>query len=167
MLDTTMMLTILIGVLIAGFVGYLFYLQRRNQREEKQADKGSVNLRLQAYERLALLSDRIALPNLISRLGTPDIAAREMAYLISKHIKDEFDYNITQQIYVSPEIWNAVKNLKEKNLLLVSQIAMAMPEQTNAAQLNRAILEYLVQQPSASLHEMVSEAISYEAKQLL
>jgi flagellar basal body-associated protein FliL len=169
MLDTTMMLTILIGLMIAGFVGYLFYLQRRNEREEKKAqhDQGNGALRLQAYERLALLCDRIALPNLISRLGAPDITARDMAFLLGKHIRDEFDYNITQQIYVSAEIWHAVKNLKEKNLLLINQVAMSVPAEANAAQLNRAILELLIQQPSSSLHEMVGEAISFEAKQFM
>lgn len=167
MIDTTMLLTVVIGIMIAGFAGYLFYLQRKNQREEQNDKKGSVELQLQAYERLTLLTDRIALPNLISRLGNPDISARDMQYLLSKHIKDEFDYNITQQIYVSPEIWNAIRNLKEKNLLLVHQVGNIMPEMAPASALNRAILEQLVQDPKSNLHEIVSEALSYEAKKLL
>ncbi|MFW2476259.1 MAG: hypothetical protein ACN4EP_05065 [Sediminibacterium sp.] len=167
MMDTTMLLTVVIGLMIAGFAGYLFYLQRKNQREEKQDKKGSVELQLQAYERLTLLTDRIALPNLISRLGTPDIPAKDMQFLLSKHIKDEFDYNITQQIYVVPEIWNAIKNLKEKNLLLIHQISATLPDNAPASLLNRAILEYLVNDPKSNLHEIVSEALSYEAKKLL
>ena len=83
MIDTTMLLTVVIGLMIAGFAGYLFYLQRKNQREENQDQKISVQLRLQAYERLALLTDRIALPNLISRLGNPDVSASEMQFLLS------------------------------------------------------------------------------------
>ena len=167
MIDTTMLLTVVIGLMIAGFAGYLFYLQRKNQREEQQVKKGSVELQLQAYERLTLLADRIALPNLISRLGNPEIPARDMQYLLGKHIKDEFDYNITQQIYVSPEIWNAIRNLKEKNLLLIHQIGHTLPETASAAALNRAILEYLMNDPKSNLHEIVSEALSYEAKKIL
>lgn len=167
MLDTTMVLTVLIGLMIAGFAGYLFYLQRKNQLEEKRDKKGSVELQLQAYERLTLLTDRIALPNMISRMGNPDVSAKDMQYLLSKGIKDEFDYNITQQIYVAPEIWNAIRNLKEKNLLLVHQIANTIPENAPASTLNRAILEYLMQDPKSNLHEIVSEALSYEAKKLL
>lgn len=166
MLDMTTLLTVVIGLMIAGFAGYLFYLQRKNQREEQHSKKTSVALQLQAYERLALLTDRIALPNLISRLGNPDVNASEMQFLLTKNIKDEFDYNISQQIYVSPEIWNAIRNLKENNLLIIHRVGTSVPSTASAATLNRAILEYLMQDPKANLHEVVSEALSYEAKKL-
>lgn len=162
----TTLLTVVIGLMIAGFAGYLFYLQRKNQRDEQQSKKASVSLQLQAYERLTLLTDRIALPNLISRLGNPEISANEMQYLLIKHIKDEFDYNISQQIYVSPEIWNAIRNLKENNLLIINRVGLSVPSMASAATLNRAILEYLMQDQKANLHEVVSEALSYEAKKL-
>lgn len=166
MLDMTTLLTVVIGLMIAGFAGYLFYLQRKNQRDEQQSKRASVSLQLQAYERLTLLTDRIALPNLISRLGNPDISASEMQYLLIKNIKDEFDYNISQQIYVSPEIWNAIRNLKENNLLIINRVGLSVPSIASAATLNRAILEYLMQDQKANLHEVVSEALSYEAKKL-
>jgi len=162
-----MLLTVVIALMIAGFAGYLFYLQRKNQREEKKDQKGSVQLRLQAYERLALLTDRIALPNLISRLGNPDVSASEMQFLLSKHIKDEFDYNISQQIYVSPEVWNAIRNLKENNLLIIHRVAGTVSSMAPATELSRAILNYLLNDPKSNLHEMVSEALSYEAKRLM
>jgi len=166
MLDMTTLLTVVIGLMIAGFAGYLFYLQRKNQRDEQQSKRASVSLQLQAYERLTLLTDRIALPNLISRLGNPEISASEMQFLLIKNIKDEFDYNISQQIYVSPEIWNAIRNLKENNLLIINRVGLSVPSMASAATLNRAILEYLMQDSKANLHEVVSEALSYEAKKL-
>ena len=166
MLDTTMLLTVVIALMIAGFAGYLFYLQRKNQRDEQQSKRASVSLQLQAYERLTLLTDRIALPNLISRLGNPEVSASEMQYLLTKNIKDEFDYNISQQIYVSPEIWNAIRNLKENNLLIIHRVGASVSSLDSAATLNRDILNYLMQDPKANLHEVVSEALSYEAKRL-
>ncbi len=162
----TTLLTVVIGLMIAGFAGYLFYLQRKNQRDEQQSKRASVSLQLQAYERLTLLTDRIALPNLISRLGNPEVSASEMQYLLTKNIKDEFDYNISQQIYVSPEIWNAIRNLKENNLLIIHRVGASVSNLDSAATLNRAILNYLMQDPKANLHEVVSEALSYEAKKL-
>lgn len=162
----TTLLTVVIGLMIAGFAGYLFYLQRKNQRDENESKRASVSLQLQAYERLTLLTDRIALPNLISRLGNPDISASEMQYLLIKNIKDEFDYNISQQIYVSPEIWNAIRNLKENNLLIINRVGLSVASMASAATLNRAILEYLMQDQKSNLHEVVSDALSYEAKKL-
>jgi hypothetical protein len=89
-----------------------------------------------------------------------------MQYLLIKNIKDEFDYNISQQIYVSPEIWNAIRNLKENNLLIINRVGLSVPSMASGATLNRAILEYLMQDQKANLHEVVSEALSYEAKKL-
>ena len=42
-------------------------------------------------------------------------------------IKQEFEYNSSQQIYVSPVAWQAVNNLKEQNMLIINQIAQTMP----------------------------------------
>lgn len=106
------------------------------------------------------------MPNLISRLGNPEVSASEMQYLLTKNIKDEFDYNISQQIYVSPEIWNAIRNLKENNLLIIHRVGASVSSLDSAATLNRAILNYLLQDPKANLYEVVSEALSYEAKKL-
>lgn len=162
-----MFLTVLIGVMIAGLLGYLFFLQRKSTTIEKTGKQGSNALSLQAYERLTLLVDRIALPNLISRMTHEGLSARDMQAILTKNIRDEFDYNITQQIYVSPESWNAVKNLKEKNMLLVNHIAAGLPTGASGLDLGKAILEYIMQDSKADVHELVSQALSYEAKKHL
>ena len=59
-------------------------------------------LQLQAYERLVILTERVALPNIVSRANQPGITAREMQLLMLESIKQEFEYNSSQQIYVSP-----------------------------------------------------------------
>ena len=124
-------------------------------------------MQLQAYERLTLLVDRIALPNLISRMNQSGISAREMQMLLIQTIKQEFDYNITQQIYVSAAAWNAVKSLKEQTMLIINQYASTLPQEATGADLNKLLLEYLMNDPKGNLHELVSEAISYEARKLL
>jgi len=167
MLDSTIFFTVLTGVMIAGLLSYLFYLQRKSKTEEKQSKNGSNTLQLQAYERLTLLVDRITISNLISRTSHEGLSARDMQLRLTKGIRDEFDYNITQQIYVTPETWNAVKNLKEKNLLIINQITSALPSDASGLDLNRALLEYIMSDGKANLVELVSAALSYEAKKLL
>src|SRR6202000_3551934 len=81
----------------------------------------SRQLQLQAYERLILLTDRIALPNLIQRVNTPGLSTREMQSLLTLSIRQEFEHNITQQLYVSPEAWDAVRNYKDQNVLIINQ----------------------------------------------
>jgi hypothetical protein len=156
------------AVIIVGAFAYFFFMRDKTPKEaEKPAAKGSNSLQLQAYERLILLVDRIAIANQISRASHDGLSAKEMQLVLTRNIRDEFDYNITQQIYINPETWNAVKNLKEKNLLIINQVASLMPPNASALDLNRSILEYMMNDDKANLHELVSQALSFEAKKLL
>jgi hypothetical protein len=169
--NTTLLLSSLIALILAGFLAYLFYQQRKSAKEETKAveanDNSTRTLRLQAYERLTLLVDRIALPNIISRVNQQGASAREMQLILTRSIKEEFDYNITQQIYVSADAWSSVKNLKEQNMLVVNQLASALPPHATGLDLNKLLLEYLMTDKKGQLHEIVSEVLSYEAKKLL
>ena len=165
--NTTTVLVIVIVILVAGLV-FLFINQKSAVKNDPETmDPGTRQLRLQAYERLTLLVDRIALPNLISRVNQGGVSAREMQMLLTRGLKEEFDYNISQQIYVSPDSWNAVKNLKEQNMLVVNQLASALPPHATGLDLNKLLLEYLMTDQKGQLHEIVSEVLSYEAKKLL
>jgi hypothetical protein len=90
-----------------------------------------------------------------------------MQALLTQQIRQEFEYNVTQQIYVSPESWEAVRNLKDQNLLIVNQISSFLPAEATGQDLNRSILEILMQSPKASLHNIVADVLSYEAKKLM
>lgn len=162
----TQYLVLLIVVLVGG-IGYYFYTRENPVALEKPTDNASVSLQLQAYERMILLVDRIAIPNLINRNNQELLNAKDMQRLLSRSIRDEFDYNITQQIYITPETWKAVRNLKEKNLLIIHQVASGLPENASGYELNRAILDFLIQDPASQLPELVCEALSFEAKKLL
>ncbi len=130
-------------------------------------DSTKQQMQLQAYERLVLLVDRIALPNVISRLNQGGLSAKELQHTMTRNIKEEFDYNITQQVYVSSEAWTAVKNLKEQNMLVINQFGNALPPNATGMDLNKYLLEYLMNDKKGSLHEVVSEVLSFEAKKLL
>lgn len=168
MINTSTIIAFLLGAVLAGVAAYIGRQKNKPAPAPAQPKtEGSPQLRLQAYERLTLLVDRIALPNLISRVNQAGLSARDMQLLLTRSIREEFDYNITQQIYVSPEAWNAVKNLKEQNLLVINQLANTLPPVATGLDLNKLLLEYLMTDKKGSLHEVVSEVLSYEAKALL
>lgn len=163
-----------IAVVLGGALAWLFWKQRRDAKKASQQNQtndtmnpAAYQLQLQAYERLILLTERIALNNLISRVNQPGLNAREMQAILTQSIKQEFEYNVTQQIYVTPEAWDAVRNLKDQNLLIVNQVASFLPAEATGQDLNRSILEMLMQTPKASLHTVVAEVLSYEAKKLM
>ena len=162
---------IILAVIFSLILGLVYYSYSERKKLPLQAAAGpgpapvALPLRLQAYERLVLLSERIALPNLISRLGQQDLTAREMQLLLTQTIRHEWEHNISQQIYVSKEAWEAVLNLKEQNMLIINQVASFLPGAATGTQLNKSLLDVLIENPKASLHTIVSEALSYEAKQ--
>jgi hypothetical protein len=124
-------------------------------------------LQLQAYERLVMLTERISLPNLVSRSAQPGITAREMQMILTGSIKQEFEYNASQQIYVSRVAWDAVNNLKEQNLLIINQLGATLPPDAAGSELNKRIVEYSMNQENGSLHTIVLQALNIEAKKIM
>lgn len=157
----------ILAVLLVAFVYYLFTNRSKDGETKEAATDSTRQMQLAAYERLILLVDRISLPNLISRLNQPGATAKEMQHLLVQSIKQEYDYNISQQIYVSADAWSALKNLKEQNILVINQYANTLPPQATGLDLNKFLLEYLMNDKKGALHEVVSEVLSYEAKKLL
>jgi hypothetical protein len=167
-----LIISILFAVLIAGSLAFIFWKQRKQVKKgikpsRPESSAGTTTLKLQAYERLILLADRIAIPNLISRSNQPGFSSREMQALLTQTLKQEFEHNITQQMYVSPEAWDAIRNLKEQNLLIINQIASFLPADASGQELNKSLLELVMQNPKISLHQVVADALSFEAKKVM
>ena len=140
---------------------------KKQVEEHKSNDPDTLRLRLQAYERITLLTERIALQNLLSRHTNAGLSCRQMQMTLIDSIKQEYEYNMSQQIYVSPEVWRAVNNLKEQNIYIINQLAATLPAQASGMDLNKRIIDYLISNSNASLHNIVLEAINYEAKKLM
>lgn len=175
-IDTNqLIIAIIFAVLLAGTLAYLFWRQnkevqkRPKRKKEDDGNRGPAprQLQMQAYERLILLTDRISIPNLVQRSNQPGLGVRDMQSLLTQTIRQEFEHNITQQLYVSPEAWDAVRNFKEQNLLIINQVASYLPADASGVDLNKQLLDLLVQNPKASLQNVVSDALSYEAKKLM
>jgi len=171
---------ILIALVLGGTLAFIFWRENKRARQAAGSRGGSqdsskkneqsvsgAQLQLQAYERLILLTERIALPNLISRINEPGISGRDMQLMLTHSIKQEFDHNITQQLYVSPEAWEAVRNLKEQNIHIINQVASFLPPDISGTEMNKKLLEMIAENPKVSLHNVVAEVLSYEVKKLL
>ena len=166
-MDTTT-LSLIIAILAFMLAIASFLKKPANPAAAALPAQGSnTQLKLQAYERLVLLTERISLPNLISRLNKPGISAFEMKIILTENIKQEFDYNSTQQLYVSPVSWDAVRNLKEQNIMIINQVSAGLPADASSAELNKKILELILSQPNGSLHEVVLQTLNFEAKKLM
>ena len=95
-------------------------LQRNGTIELKiQALKIIMPLKVQAYERFLLFLERAQLPQLVKRVYTPGMEKGAFHLLLLQNVREEFEHNLAQQLYVSNATWNAIVNAKEE---LVNQI---------------------------------------------
>lgn len=164
--------TIVIVLLAVIFLSIIWLITEFNGmktdiRERTGINNETIKLQLQAYERLTLLSERISIPNLVGRIPNVGLSSRQMQSALVEAIKSEYEYNLSQQVYVSPEAWRAVSNLKEQNIYIINQLASTLPLQASGMDLNKQIIDYLINNSRASLHNVVLEALNYEAKKIM
>jgi hypothetical protein len=85
-----------------------------------QNQKTIMPVRLQAYERLVLLLERISLPSLIQRTHKQGMSARMLQAELVKAIRAEFDHNLSQQVYITNKSWESVKTAKEETIKAIN-----------------------------------------------
>ena len=152
---------------LAIVIALLTFFKKEKKAPETDGGFSARPLQLQAYERLALLCERIAIPSLVSRVNQPNFSAREMQVFLIESIKQEYEYNASQQVYVSTSAWNAVRNLRDQNMLVINQIANLLPAEATASELNRKLLEVMIQDQNVALHTMALDTLNKEAKELM
>lgn len=106
----------------------------------------SLQLRLHAYERICLFLERIVPQQLLLRIQLQDLTAGELRHVLLHEIQQEFAHNLSQQLYMSHEAWQQVKQAKEAVVALINEVAASIAEQDRALVLAKAILA--VQQQS-------------------
>ena len=118
---------------------------RRKQKGVSDRLRISLPIRLQAYERIVLLLERISPGNMIPRLHKPELSAREFQRLLIHAIRDEFNHNLSQQLYVSVQAWEMVVGAKEETISQVNSAAAQLEENATAADLTGKLLEASVE----------------------
>lgn len=136
-----------IGIVYIAFYLFKPYLDKSHNLQlfdlKKAINSQTLPLRLQAYERLVLFTDRINPANLLIRLNGNRYSAAELHSLIVADIRNEYQHNVTQQIYVSDRAWTVTKRVKEDTLSLVNNAVKALPETATGLDLGKFILNHL------------------------
>lgn len=113
--------------------------------------------RLQAYERITLLLERIAPQNLLVRLSDNSYPARDFQKLLLDEIRNEYNHNVSQQVYMSEEVWNLVKNAKEDLTLMINEAASHMTADSKSIDLSKKIFEIALEKKVDPLGHALSE----------
>jgi len=152
---------IAIAWLLAEFKG-----MKDEIKERLGINNETIKLRLQAYERLTLFAERASLKNLVSRTASDGMTVVDLQIALCDALRSEYEYNASQQIYVTPPMWKAIGNLKEQHIFIINQIAATLPSRAHGVELSKRLLEY-VATTEGELSGKVLSALQFEAKRLL
>lgn len=122
----------LLPAVVTGVVAFYFFkLHTKNEEGrrryllQKDTQKNTLPIRLQAYERMALFLERIALPSLVVRVAPKSNDKNDYESLLIKSIETEFEHNLSQQIYLTDDCWNIIKAAKSATIQSIRKAAMS------------------------------------------
>ncbi|MDR0565787.1 MAG: hypothetical protein LBG47_01920 [Prevotellaceae bacterium] len=115
---------------------------RRNVQLLSTARGITLPLRLQAHERLLVLLERISPESLVLRLRRPDTTNADLHSELVAAVRSEFEHNLSQQIYVSPELWSAITRAKNSMLACINACATPLAPTDSSMQLAQKLLEW-------------------------
>lgn len=127
----------------------------------------TIRMRLQAYERFALLMERIHPRQMMPKVYQTGMTVSQLQQALVLTIRGEFEHNLSQQIYVSREVWESVKKATEQEINMIHQIAAHLKPDAPAKELNMHISDYLVSQESEIPSEVALQIIHDEARRAL
>lgn len=148
-------------VLIATYVvlsKMLKYEHHRLQTETALNNQKYITpVRLQAYERMVLLLERISPQSVVMRSQRQNMTNKDLQTLLLKTIRSEFEHNMAHQLYISNKAWEMVRIAKEDSIKLINQSALQTKPDGNSLQLCKIILEKMIDRDN----DPTTKAINY------
>ena len=157
-----------IPALITGLIAYYFFKEhtknedgRRRFLLHKDMQVNAMPLRLQAYERMALFLERITPSKLLIRVNPISSDKESYEALLIQNIEQEFDHNLSQQIYLSDNCWNIITAAKNATIQLIRKASLL--EKTDSAnKLREVVLTEMMEKraPSDAALSYIKQEVS-------
>ncbi len=142
-------------------------LKRKQLALLQENQEVTTRLRLQAYERLVLFIERISPRAIVPRVYMSGMTVTDLQQALVFNIRAEFEHNLSQQIYVSGNVWNTVRGVMEQEINMISQIAQQLKPDAPAKELHTRIVDYILTAPGEMPTDVALQIINEEAKRIL
>ncbi len=165
-------LLIMLPALLTGSAVYL--LIRHNYKVENERLDWEYRMerlrlanpvRMQAYERMVMLLERMMPSQLIIRNVVPGSTASDLQHSLVTNIRLEFDHNLSQQLYISSHAWDLIKNARESVIAEINSAADRLDPIAPAAQLAQLLFQGEMENNNSTLYKAL-EFLKNEARQL-
>lgn len=177
MSQTLLIWMVFIGIFLAGLMVFAicYYLQkqyflRRVHEDQIALQKKSIDqtlpLKLQAYERLSLLFERIHVPTLIARFKRSKMSSGELQAALMVAIQQEFEHNVNQQIYVSDKLWQVLVAVKQELYNQMEKVMIKVAYSEDGDIYSSALVEHFAKRENDPTRKAIF-AIKQEARLLI
>ena len=168
--DFTDILKITIPALIVFFMAWVLLRNMLKNDQDKrrqelllQNSRTVTPIKLQAYERIVLFLERISLESLLVRVITPEMSAPQLHSAMLNAIRSEFEHNLSQQIYMSQQAWEVVRNARSNMIKIINSEVEKLPPDSNAMTLSKKLLEQIMeldQEPTRAAIDYVKNEVA-------
>lgn len=139
---------------------------RKQVFELKKSNLNTITpIRLQAYERATLFLERINMENLVKRVTKANMKADQLQLALITSIRFEYEHNLSQQLYMSEDAWNAVKNAREETVKLIHMAMAQIGGKGSAMDLTKAIFTLMEEEKNLPYQKAIS-ILKREVKQI-
>ena len=143
-------LAVLATLALAGWIFYLlvkrYFDNQQKERllqmkidERRETLKVVTPIRLQAYERMVLFLERISPDSLVLRCYQPGMDLKLLQGVMTKNIRDEWEHNLSQQVYLDPATWARIRESKDEMINLVNSSAVTLTDTDDPTRLAASI----------------------------
>ena len=147
MKDLTYLIALLISTGALVYVVVIFIKKTKTDQDrilfselKKQRQEFFLPNRADAYQRAILFLERIHPNSLIMRMQQPALGSVAFQALLLKTIRDEYEHNVAQQMFISPKGWKMLKDAKEETIKLINVASGSLAADSNSMMLSAAIL---------------------------
>jgi hypothetical protein len=127
--------------------------QKRMIDLRREQDKTILPLKLQAYERMILFIERISPESLVMRIHQPGISASQLKIDLIASINQEFNHNISQQLYVSSQCWQMIRIVKEEMINLINTAYSNLGPNCVGIDLSKVVFEEIIKMNDTPTHK--------------
>jgi len=157
----------------AVLITAIYFMRQIAQRDirashlEQKAERQKFFLphRAEAYQRIILLMERIHPNSLVMRLNNPGLPATAFQIKLLEAVREEFDHNIAQQMYISSDAWEMSKKAKDETVKIINLAGQQMVPTSTAMDLSGKIFE-IVGEVGVLPTEIAVRALKEEVQRL-
>ena len=156
-------------LLATWLVMHKFYKSEAEKRlwELKRLSQKEISpLRMRAYERLSLLLERTTPEHMLLELNLGEMTILQVQQHLMRTIRMEYDHNLSQQIYVSDQVWNAIIASRDQMVAFINTMAQQMPPESTALDFAKVLITAYTSNGQTA-NDQAMQLLRTEARSLL